>query len=98
MLFCSETFLLFFVVVFALYWAMPWPRARIWLLLGASFYFYASWNEWLALLICVSTVIDYHLSDPARDKMTIALAQLLQKLSPAAAASESIQHQQMEHP
>ena len=62
MLFCSLQFLLFFVVVFTLYWALPWQRARIWLLLGASFYFYASWNHWLALLIGVSTVLDYFLA------------------------------------
>jgi alginate O-acetyltransferase complex protein AlgI len=59
MLFCSQQFLLFFIVVFAAYWLMPWPRARVWLLLGASFYFYASWNRWLAGLICVSTALDY---------------------------------------
>ena len=62
MLFCSREFLLFFVVVFTLYWAMPWARARVWLLLVASFYFYACWNHWLALLICVSTVVDYFLA------------------------------------
>jgi alginate O-acetyltransferase complex protein AlgI len=59
MLFCSLTFLLFFAVVFGLYWSMPWPRARVWLLLVASFYFYASWNKWLALLICITTLMDY---------------------------------------
>jgi alginate O-acetyltransferase complex protein AlgI len=62
MLFCSQEFLLFFVAIFIVYWAMPWPRARVWLLLLASFYFYASWNKWLALLIGVSTVIDYFLA------------------------------------
>src|SRR5437868_4146645 len=34
-------------------------RARVLLLLGSSFYFYASWNKWLALLICVTTLMDY---------------------------------------
>ncbi len=62
MLFCSQAFLLFFAVVFVLYWALPWQRARVWLLLIASFYFYASWNHWLALLICVTTIIDYFLA------------------------------------
>jgi alginate O-acetyltransferase complex protein AlgI len=37
-------------------------RARVWLLLLASFYFYACWNKWLALLICVSTAVDYLLA------------------------------------
>ena len=59
MLFCSEKFLLFFTIVFLAYWAMPWHRARIYLLLVASFYFYASWNSWLALIIGISTTIDY---------------------------------------
>ena len=59
MLFCSLQFVLFFAVVFTLYWVTPWQRARVWLLLGASYYFYASWNHWLALIICVSTVVDY---------------------------------------
>ncbi len=59
MLFCSEQFFLFFLVVFAAYWAMPWPRARVWWLLAASFTFYASWNHWLALIIFVSTSLDY---------------------------------------
>jgi alginate O-acetyltransferase complex protein AlgI len=62
MLFCSHQFLFFFAVVFTAYWAMPWRQARVWLLLGASFFFYASWNKWLALLICVSTFADYWLA------------------------------------
>ncbi len=62
MLFCSQPFLLFFAVVFTAYWALPWPRARVWLLLAASFFFYASWNRWLACLIAVSTTADYLLA------------------------------------
>jgi alginate O-acetyltransferase complex protein AlgI len=59
MLFCSREFLIFFAGVFCLYWAVRWHRARVWLLLVASFYFYASWNKWLALIIVVSTTLDY---------------------------------------
>jgi alginate O-acetyltransferase complex protein AlgI len=59
MLFCSSAFLLFFLVVFSVYWALPWPRARVWLLVGASLYFYASWNAQLALVILASTTFDY---------------------------------------
>ena len=59
MLFCSQQYLLFFVLVFAVYWAMPWQRARVYLLLAASFYFYASWNHWLAAIIAVSSSLDY---------------------------------------
>ncbi len=62
MLFCSQQFLLFFLVVFSLYWAMPWQRGRVYLLLIASFVFYASWNEWLAVIIVVSTTLDYSIA------------------------------------
>jgi alginate O-acetyltransferase complex protein AlgI len=58
-LFCSQNFLLFFLAVFVVYWALPWQRARVWLLLICSFVFYASWNKWLAGIICVTTVADY---------------------------------------
>ncbi len=59
MLFCSPLYLGFFLAVFALHWALPWHRARVALLVVASFAFYATFNEWLAVLICVSTVVDY---------------------------------------
>jgi alginate O-acetyltransferase complex protein AlgI len=62
MLFCTPQFYLFFLIVFAVYWSLPWHRARILLLLAASIYFYASWNPWLALLICASTSLDYVLA------------------------------------
>ena len=62
MQFCSQKFFLFFLVIFALYWALPWRRVRVGLLLAASFYFYASWNKSLALLICVTTLLDYLLA------------------------------------
>jgi alginate O-acetyltransferase complex protein AlgI len=62
MSFCSLDFVVFFAIVLAAYWALPWKRARVWLLLAASFYFYARWNPWLALLICVSTTLDYFLA------------------------------------
>lgn len=57
--FCSWQYLLFFCGVLAVYWILPWPRVRVWLLLGASFYFYASWNHWLACLITVTSIVDY---------------------------------------
>jgi alginate O-acetyltransferase complex protein AlgI len=59
MLFCSREYLVFFLGVFAVYWLLPWARLRVWLLLGASFYFYASWNHWLAGIVVVSTLADY---------------------------------------
>jgi alginate O-acetyltransferase complex protein AlgI len=59
LLFCTSQFCLFFLIVFAAYWVLPWQRGRVLLLLGASIYFYACWNHWLALLLCVSTLGDY---------------------------------------
>jgi alginate O-acetyltransferase complex protein AlgI len=59
MLFCTWDYAKFFALIFALYWAMPWPRARVGLLLGASLYFYACWNRWLALLIAATSLMDY---------------------------------------
>jgi alginate O-acetyltransferase complex protein AlgI len=80
MLFCSSQFVVFFALVFAVYWAAPWPRARVWVLLAASFYFYASWNKWLALIIFISTTLDYFLargiaaaSSPRRRKALVAV-------------------------
>jgi alginate O-acetyltransferase complex protein AlgI len=62
MLFCSQQFLLFFLGFFAIYWSVPGQRARVYLLLVASFIFYASWNEWLAILIVASTTVDYFIA------------------------------------
>jgi len=36
MLFHSQQFFIFFAVVFGLYWALPWKRARVWLLVAAE--------------------------------------------------------------
>jgi alginate O-acetyltransferase complex protein AlgI len=60
--FCCPEYVAFFALILALYWAMPWKRPRVYLLLGASFWFYASWNRWLALIVGVSTTIDYFLA------------------------------------
>ena len=59
MVFNSLHFLWFFVVVYALYGVLP-HRAQNWLLLVASYYFYASW-DWRFLWRCCSrsTIVDY---------------------------------------
>jgi alginate O-acetyltransferase complex protein AlgI len=62
MLFCSISFMVFFAVLLGVYWSLPWQRARVWLLVAASFYFYATWNKWLAIVLCISTVLDYLLA------------------------------------
>ena len=43
-------------------WLAGRHRGRVWLLLAASFYFYASWNAQLACLIFFSTILDYCLA------------------------------------
>ncbi|HJZ90489.1 MAG TPA: MBOAT family O-acyltransferase [Gemmataceae bacterium] len=62
MLFCTQQFLFFFVIVFSAYWAIPWVRPRVWLLLAASYYFYSSWNADLARLIFLTTVCDFFIA------------------------------------
>jgi alginate O-acetyltransferase complex protein AlgI len=81
MLFCSTAFLLFFAIVFTIYWSMPWERARVWLLVGASLYFYASWNRWLALVILISTTFDYFLARGIEASRSPRLRRLLVVLS-----------------
>ena len=62
MLFCSEEFLIFFVVVFTIYWASPWQRLRTYLLLVSSFYFYYSWSPTLAYIVVVSSLANFTLA------------------------------------
>ena len=77
MLFCSFQFLVFFAIIFCAYWVFPWQRVRVWLLLGASFYFYASWNHWLACLIVFSTTVDYFLARAIEAAESKSLRRLL---------------------
>ncbi|MBO0700886.1 MAG: MBOAT family protein [Zavarzinella sp.] len=59
MLFTTGEYVLFLTAVVTLYWLTPYRRVRIWILLVASFVFYASWNRWLALLVAATSVADY---------------------------------------
>jgi alginate O-acetyltransferase complex protein AlgI len=58
MLFNSLHFIWFFVVVYALYRVLP-HRAQNWLLLVASYYFYAAWDWRFLGLLLASTIVDY---------------------------------------
>ena len=58
MLFNSYEFVVFFAVVLVAYWGLP-ARWRIYLLLTASYVFYASWDYRFLSLILLSTVIDF---------------------------------------
>jgi alginate O-acetyltransferase complex protein AlgI len=57
--FTTLSFVGFFAVVFLVYWALPRHRWRMLWLLGASCFFYMSWNPWFILLIFASTSVDY---------------------------------------
>lgn len=58
MLFNSLAFVVFFVIVFIVYWALP-HKYRWALILVSSYYFYMCWNIKCVLLIFVTTLISY---------------------------------------
>lgn len=58
MVFNSLEFVVFFAVVYALYRVLP-HRPQNWLLLVASYYFYAAWDWRFLSLLIGSTVVDY---------------------------------------
>ncbi|HEY7498120.1 MAG TPA: MBOAT family O-acyltransferase [Vicinamibacterales bacterium] len=58
MVFNSLHFIWFFVVVYAAYRLLP-HRAQNWLLLVASYYFYAAWDWRFLGLLVGSTLVDY---------------------------------------
>lgn len=62
MVFNSHTFVIFFVVVLALYYSGISWRARKMLLIAASYVFYAAWNPPFVLLLVLSTVVDWELA------------------------------------
>jgi D-alanyl-lipoteichoic acid acyltransferase DltB (MBOAT superfamily) len=62
MLFNSLTFLVFFIVVFALHRAVRgWPAKKL-VLLIASYLFYAAWNPPYVLILLFSTTLDWWLA------------------------------------
>ena len=58
MLFNTTRFFVFLAVVLALFYALP-LRFRKYLLLAASYFFYASWNPKFVALLLALTAIDY---------------------------------------
>src|SRR5262245_51261306 len=58
MVFNSLHFIWFFVVVYGAYRLLP-HRAQNWLLLAASYYFYAAWDWRFLGLLLGSTIVDY---------------------------------------
>ena len=60
--FTSQTFWLFFTVIFVAYWFMREARWQNALLLVASYVFYAWLSPWYALLLGISTLADFYLT------------------------------------
>lgn len=58
MLFNSIAFAIFLPIVFGIYWIVP-HRFRWIVLLGASYYFYMSWNPKYVVLILSTTAVSY---------------------------------------
>ena len=56
--FQSYEFWLFFAIVAALFYWLP-RRAGRWVLLVASYYFYARWNAWYVLFLWILTASDF---------------------------------------
>lgn len=62
MLYNSLTYLVFFTIVLGTYWALPTHRARLSLLLLASWVFYAAWYPIYLLLFLVVIGVNYGLA------------------------------------
>jgi len=62
MLFVTDTFLLFFIVVYLAYWLVPF-RFRVNLLIVASIYFYATWSALFAVHFVVVILINYYVME-----------------------------------
>ena len=62
MSFTSITFLIFFAVVFAVYWLLRRSRWQNVFLMAASFFFYAWVSPWYAVLLALTTAVDYYLA------------------------------------
>jgi alginate O-acetyltransferase complex protein AlgI len=58
-LFNSPSFIVFFVCLFVLYWAIRARHAQNALLLAASYVFYGTWSWKFLLLLIASTLLDY---------------------------------------
>ncbi len=84
MLFNSLGFIVFLLVVLALYYSpIQWVNKKRILLL-ASYLFYAMWNPPLILLLWISTLVDwtagkklYHEADPRKRKMWLILSMVV---------------------
>lgn len=80
MLFNSLIFLIFLPCVFIIYWLLD-PKWRNVFLLGASYYFYFSYNPWFLLLLIGTSALDFYVArlisaseQPTRRKALLAFS------------------------
>jgi alginate O-acetyltransferase complex protein AlgI len=80
MVFTSLHFVAFFLIVYPLYRVLP-HRAQNWMLVGASYYFYAAWDWRFLSLLIGSTVVDYSMAryiartaDPRRRRTALIVS------------------------
>jgi alginate O-acetyltransferase complex protein AlgI len=81
MTFTTLTFLLFLLVVFALYWGFPQRRFQNLLLVISSYVFYGWWDWRFCSLMLASSLLDYYVGlgldasdQPRRRKMLLSVA------------------------
>jgi len=74
MSFTSWEFAVLLASVFALYWRLPW-RGRIWLLLGASYFFYGAWDARFLALHFTTTIVDFYAA-LAMERRRVALGKV----------------------
>ena len=74
MSFTSWEFAVLLASVFALYWRLPW-RGRIWLLLGASYFFYGYWDARFLALHFTTTIVDFFAA-LAMNRQRVALSRV----------------------
>ena len=79
--FCSLAYVLFFTLLFSAYWLIPSKNLRNYLLLAASFYFYASWNSWLAILVVASSTFDFALALNIENQQSVLKRKVLLAIS-----------------
>jgi D-alanyl-lipoteichoic acid acyltransferase DltB (MBOAT superfamily) len=75
MSFTSWQFAALLIGVFALYWQLPW-RGRIWLLLGASYFFYGWWDARFLALHFTTTIVDFFAA-LAMNRQRVALTRVV---------------------
>jgi len=83
MLFNTFHFAYFFAILLPLYWVLP-HRPQNYLLLAASYYFYACWDPRFLSLLVLSTAMDYacglavdRIEAPRKRKLFVALSMAL---------------------